>query len=502
MLIPLSLIDIAAEGFTEDVAALRTRIAQATALELDGLERLDLRRASIEASAIDGPPMAWMRYIGRNDLVGTNWLSIASTRARAVGRLLYRDRATGRTIFATGFMVSSELMMTNHHVVRATDAEGFHAVGADAILEFDHELDTAGRLKPTVRFRLDPVAFFFACQALDFALVAVEARSVEGDRDIVEFGSLVLNGSEGAVGTGDFANIVQHVGGEPKSIAVRENQILKADHENHLYYVSDTATGSSGAPVFNDDWQVIAVHSAGVARQDASGRYVDRDGLPIQPVGGHIDESRAVWTCNLGFNASAIVSFLASAASGVAAHPLVKAVLEKAATPLVLEDATFEIPDVDEAMDFAALRLTPFSLQGLGVTFESLGTEAAISTPPAAVLRGAAGTQDRCAQLQALFSVTWATRIRSWAFAYPCPCRGRSCLKARQSPGAPTSPAPSCSTICITARSITVRARYRSSVRSTSMACCGSGTVQPMRPGRRSPASAGCATAGSRCNTS
>ena len=45
-----------------------------------------------------------------------------------------------------------------------------------------------------------------------------------------------------------------------------------------LIYKSDTAPGSSGAPVFNNEWQVIALHSAGVPKQDAQGRYVDKDG--------------------------------------------------------------------------------------------------------------------------------------------------------------------------------------------------------------------------------
>lgn len=404
--IPVKLLDAAAEAFPDDVPALRARITQSTAFDSDELRRQDLSVPAIDVPAT-APPMHWMRYIGGNDLIGVHWLSTALNSARSVGRVTYLDRATGQTRFATGFMVSAALMMTNHHVVRADDPEGFLAIADDAGIEFDHESDTKGELKPSVRFRLDPRRFFLSSERLDFALVAVEPRSLDGGRDLAEFGSLTLNGSEGKVGTGDFANIVQHAGGDPKSIAHRENQILKTDTDA-LYYASDTAKGSSGAPVFDDEWQVIAIHSAGVALRDSEGRYLDKNHVPIEPVEGNIDESRVVWNSNRGIKASSIVSFLATEASGVAEHELVKSIVERAAPLIISHSTDFQIPDIDEepdALDYTRLRLTPFRLQGLGVTLKKVhtaGSDPEIADPadPADLK----SRRNRCAELKRLLS--------------------------------------------------------------------------------------------------
>jgi endonuclease G, mitochondrial len=46
-------------------------------------------------------------------------------------------------------------------------------------------------------------------------------------------------------------------------VALRYNAIVHVD-PTRLYYVADTEGGSSGSPVFNDDWRVIAPHRAGI----------------------------------------------------------------------------------------------------------------------------------------------------------------------------------------------------------------------------------------------
>ncbi|MFC8142403.1 trypsin-like serine peptidase [Streptomyces paradoxus] len=56
---------------------------------------------------------------------------------------------------------------------------------------------------------------------------------------------------------GEFVNIIQHPRGEPKQLSLRDNQIVDA-LERFLHYESDTREGSSGSPVFNDPWEVVA----------------------------------------------------------------------------------------------------------------------------------------------------------------------------------------------------------------------------------------------------
>jgi endonuclease G len=55
--------------------------------------------------------------------------------------------------------------------------------------------------------------------------------------------------------------------GARRQFAIRENQCVEDRDPDVIWYMSDTAQGSSGAPVLNDSFQVVALHHSGVARR-------------------------------------------------------------------------------------------------------------------------------------------------------------------------------------------------------------------------------------------
>jgi V8-like Glu-specific endopeptidase len=65
--------------------------------------------------------------------------------------------------------------------------------------------------------------------------------------------------------------IIQHPGGERKRVAYVRNQITEFDHRI-VHYLSDTQTGSSGSPVFNENGRLIALHHAGGRPQEVAGK--------------------------------------------------------------------------------------------------------------------------------------------------------------------------------------------------------------------------------------
>ena len=73
--------------------------------------------------------------------------------------------------------------------------------------------------------------------------------------------------SDGLFVKGEYVSIIQHPNGEMKQIALRENQILDF-FDAFLHYRTDTAPGSSGSPVFNDQWEIVALHHSGVPEKD------------------------------------------------------------------------------------------------------------------------------------------------------------------------------------------------------------------------------------------
>ncbi|MDQ0382209.1 DNA/RNA non-specific endonuclease [Amycolatopsis thermophila] len=193
------------------------------------------------------------RIIRTDDLLGVGYLEGGVRAAKAVGRVSIRDDRGRLQGYGTGSLVSPELLLTNHHVL------GDPAVAASSVVEFDYQDGADGLPLPVKLFALDPGRFFAADPGLDFALVAVRATAA----DLAVFGFNRLVEAEGKAIVGDFVTIVQHPGGERKQIALRENRIVDV-LELFLHYETDTEPGSSGSPVFNDQWEIVALHHASV----------------------------------------------------------------------------------------------------------------------------------------------------------------------------------------------------------------------------------------------
>jgi endonuclease G len=198
-------------------------------------------------------------------------------------------------------MISKRLMITNNHVLE--DKE----VAEKSQIEFNYQLDANGRQMETDIFGLRPDEFFFANQELDFTVVAVESKSTRGT-DLAEFGYLPLLGQPGKVLEGEYVTCIEHPGGAYKDVALRENHLLEKQ-PNFLWYKTDTAPGSSGSPIFNDSWQVVALHH--------SGKPVEKDGQ-LQTIDGKnwtpdMPEDKIAWIANEGVRISSIVSALQQA---------------------------------------------------------------------------------------------------------------------------------------------------------------------------------------------
>lgn len=187
------------------------------------------------------------------DFVGTRYLDAGVAAARAVGRILVKD-GNGRLLgHGTGSMISPDLMLTNHHVFDTAQA------AASSHVEFNYQDGIDGKLLAVTTFGFDPDRFFLADEELDFAIVAVRASA----EALAPFGFNRLIESEGKALLGEFVTIVQHPRGEKKQVALRENRIVDGVPK-FLHYTADTEPGSSGSPVFNDQWEVCALHHASV----------------------------------------------------------------------------------------------------------------------------------------------------------------------------------------------------------------------------------------------
>jgi endonuclease G len=191
------------------------------------------------------------------DFVGVRYLDAGVTAARAIGRVNILDGAGRPQGFGTGSLVSPVLLMTNHHVL--PDAE----TARSSIIEFNFQDGVDGKPLLAQTFPFDPDRFFLADDDLDFALVAMRATPEQ----LAPFGFNPLIEAEGKAIIGEYVTIVQHPRGQKKQIALRENKIIDIP-DRFLHYSADTEPGSSGSPVFNDQWEVVALHHASVVAPD------------------------------------------------------------------------------------------------------------------------------------------------------------------------------------------------------------------------------------------
>jgi endonuclease G len=326
----------------ENIAAMEKAAVPAPVRELAA--RKPVTRADIDSFFVE-------RVIGpTKDFLSAEFFELGTFAMRSVARI--RTEFGGSLGYGTGFMVSPSLLLTNERVLENADW------AAASVAEFDYQRDRLGRQKLVQSFHLDPARFFVNDKALDFALVAVKPAPGVGTAKLADFGFCPLVGVEGKILVTDPVNIVQHRQGRMKEVVICENELSAlplGDLDGFAHYLGDTEPGSSGSPVFNDRWEVVALHHSPVPARDAAGNYLSRDGkvwkdtMPVEDI---------AWIGNEGIRISRIINHLKQRdglSAGAAA--LLKELLGKSDTtemgPLREEGAAIDGSERTFALDLS-----------------------------------------------------------------------------------------------------------------------------------------------------
>lgn len=185
--------------------------------------------------------------IGENTLRHIKVLELGISAAKAVVYLKKSLPSGGKFKVGTGFMIAYDLLMTNNHVIcNEAEAETTKYI-------FNYQFNCEGKLSETLTAHVLPGGLFYTNSEIDYSIVQL--------KDLPPFGKpLILKSLQ--VDKGDRVAIIQHPAGEPKQISMQNNFVAYAD-ARQVQYITSTKGGSSGSPVFNNDFEVVAIHHSG-----------------------------------------------------------------------------------------------------------------------------------------------------------------------------------------------------------------------------------------------
>jgi len=189
--------------------------------------------------------------------------------APAVVRLLVT--LDGEQFYGTAFRIGADLLLTNHHVLFARSGRS----ATDVDIWFGYERTFGGQTKAHISVSGRPETIE-GDPAHDWAVVRIGGQVPAGVPVIS------LSGAS-PVQVDDRVYIIQHPNGGVKKIGMIHNVVRYVD-DDVVRYWTDTEGGSSGSPVFNEKWQLVALHHYWITDTTGTGTEIRNQGRRIERV--------------------------------------------------------------------------------------------------------------------------------------------------------------------------------------------------------------------------
>lgn len=226
----------------------------------------------IIAKPMPSLPLNIEKEVGFGGMLPMDFLQTGIEMGRSVGRINVKSG------FGTGFLIKDGFLLTNWHVLKTIKE------AQRATINFWY---SPGTPLFKTELSLAPEKGFATGGDLeggDWTIVKVN-DSLEA---LKEKGVSPLSLKKRTIDIGDRVNIIQHPKGGIKKVGFRSNLVYASSAE-FLHYATDTAPGSSGSPVFNDGWEVVALHHAGgnmpdIAHNNLGNCYWTNEGLNINNI--------------------------------------------------------------------------------------------------------------------------------------------------------------------------------------------------------------------------
>jgi hypothetical protein len=246
---------------------------------------VELSGAEVRADLRETPTLE--KVFGLDSVVSFPWYAKGLERARGVARITDAfDKPEG-----TGFLVrggdlfpgsgDAWLLLTNDHVVNDQGRRGLRP--GEARVSFQALAPDGG----AERHEVDRVLWCSPPHELDAAVLRLKTVP----RGVETLEPFPLSGELPAVRKPPEAPariyVIGHALGGGLSFSIHDNLLLGC-RVPLVHYRTPTQPGSSGSPVFNDRWELVAIHHGGderVRRLDGEpGRYAANEGISIRSI--------------------------------------------------------------------------------------------------------------------------------------------------------------------------------------------------------------------------
>jgi len=214
-------------------------------------------------------------------------------------------------VSGTGCLVAPDLVLTNEHVITAVRNDP--ALVAQVDVRFDYKALADGSVvAPGVVFKLDPAAWLADWSPPSGVDVLTDQGGEVPEPDELDYALLRIAGAPGnqtlgaandpaapprgwitelapAPAVDTFLFALQHPLGKP--IALAGDRVLAVNaNGTRIRYRTNTEHGSSGAPCFDVNWRLCALHHLGDPGWSTMNRADYNEGVPLDAILGLLDQ--------------------------------------------------------------------------------------------------------------------------------------------------------------------------------------------------------------------
>jgi Effector-associated domain 1/Trypsin-like peptidase domain len=217
------------------------------------------------------------------------------------------------TVYGTGFLVGSDLVLTNYHVMDSLIAEDqsnaagrLQAKPSDVVLRFDYKrLADGSTLNAGTVYRLATSDWLVDRSPMSPADSEPDPKTETPRNDELDYALIRLDrpaGSDPVGGQGEPDShrgwlkmpttkyefqpdtplfIMQHPQGAPLKLALDTEGIIGTNQNGtRVLYRTNTLAGSSGSPCFDQNWNLVALHHSGDPNFDPAHKPAYNEGIP------------------------------------------------------------------------------------------------------------------------------------------------------------------------------------------------------------------------------